>query len=229
MRHLKTTDPGLPPASFWMWCFSGVVVIIFFSFGACGGSYAFCRTPHRQLGRRKAKYTLSAAMDAPRIHAHDARVVWRSGGAWIGHAGRSRNFRLRTDALGECHQRTTARHRHIAMVCVGCRCRPRAEEPWTCGGSRRCESVKAQVAHPLPAWSRCAHECAQGGSSLVVGATLTTCAHTRVRSTAVRWSSRSTSRWSFTTKCCHSWNAGVQWESRTCLVAVACGQYRTRA
>ena len=29
---------ALPPASFWMWCFSGVVVIIFFSFGACGSS-----------------------------------------------------------------------------------------------------------------------------------------------------------------------------------------------
>ena len=172
--------------------------------------HAFCRTPHRQLGRRKAKYTLSAAMDAPRIHTHDARVVWRSGGAWIGHAGRSRNFRLRTDALGECHQRTTARHRHIAMVCSGCRCRPRAEEPWTCGGARCGECVKAQVAAPLPAWSRCAHECAQGGSSLVVGATLTTCAHTRVRSTAVRWSSRSISRWSFTTKFCHSWNAGCR-------------------
>ena len=99
--------------------------------------------------------------------------------AWIGHAGRSRNIRLRTDTLGEFHQSTTAGHSHIAMVRIGCRCRPRAEEPWTCGGSRCCECVKAQVADPLPAWSRCAHECAQGGSSLVVGATLTTCAHAR--------------------------------------------------
>ena len=143
-------------------------------------------------------------------HTHDARVVWRSGGAWIGHAGRSRNFRLRSDALGEYHQSTTAGHSHIAMVRIGCRCRPRAEEPWTCGGSRCSECVKEPLAHPLPAWSRCAHECAQEGSSLVVGATLTTCLHTRVRSTAVRWSSRSTSRWSFTTKFCHLWNAGCR-------------------
>ena len=96
--------------------------------------------------------------------------------AWIGHAGRSRNFRLRTDTLGEYHQRTTAGHSHIAMVRIGCCCRPRAEEPWTCGGSRCGECVKEQVAHPLPAWSRCAHECAQDGSSLVVS---DLCAHTR--------------------------------------------------
>ena len=48
---------------FFFWCMRWIV-------------HAFYRTTHRQLGRRK---TLSAAMDA-RIHAHDARVAWRSGG-----------------------------------------------------------------------------------------------------------------------------------------------------
>ena len=111
-------------------------------------------------------------------------VWWPHGSAMLGGP--------ETSGCAPTHsQRTTARHSHIAMVRIGCCCRPRAEEPWTCGGSRCSECVKEPLAD-------------------LVGATLTTCAHTRVRSTAVRWSSRSTSRWSVTTKCCHSWNGGCR-------------------